>query len=219
MTFFCRSFHAGETSDWRAAYVSAPHVSSRCPFRSSLISAMPASRSARSGTIAVSRRSLNDSAAVHVSSPYRGLGSNGFGFTSAWATSSSCASISSSIARLAASRPSATTGSVGAVPRPPSSKVHVLSGASPSIIKMSTCPASLRRPATTMSNVASSRSWNVGLMTHSPSIKPSRTEPTGPSNGIPDSIVARLAAFIPGMSYGLAMSTESTVITTWTSSR
>ena len=161
---------------------------------------------------------MNVSAAAHVSCPYSGRGSNGLGLTSAMATNSSCISISSSIARLAASRPSATTCSVGIVPSACRS-AQVFSGASPSIIRMSTCPASLRRPATTMSNVDSSRSWNVGLMTHSPPIRPIRTEPTGPSNGIPDSIVARLAAFMPAMSYWCAMSTESTKITTWTSSR
>src|SRR6185436_16820833 len=133
--------------------------------------------------------SLNVSAAAQVSAPYSGLGSNGLGLTSARATNSSCMSTNSSIARLAASRPSATTCSVGVVPLA-CSRAQVLSGASPSIIRMSTCPESLRRPATTMSNVASSRSWNVGLMTHSPPISPSRTEPTGPSNAIPDSIVA-----------------------------
>jgi len=128
---------------------------------------------------------------------------------------SSWKSIISAIARLAASSPSATTSSVGAVaPAPPWSSCHVLSGASPSIIRMSMPPRSLRRPATTMSNVASSTSWKVGLITHSPPISPIRTEPTGPSNGRPAMHVARLAAFMPGMSYGLAMSADRTVRTT-----
>ncbi len=56
-------------------------------------------------------------------------------------------------------------------------------------------------------------------MTHSFLMNPRRTEPTGPSNGMPESIVARLAAFMPGMSYGFAMSADRTVITTCTSSR
>ena len=56
-------------------------------------------------------------------------------------------------------------------------------------------------------------------MTHSPSIRPMRTEPTGPSNGSPARQVATEAAFMAGMSYGFAPSTPSTVMTTWTSSR
>ena len=112
------------------------------------------------------------------------------------ASTNSCwNSITSAIATLAASRPSATVSSVGAV-APSASSAQVLSGASPSIIRMSITPDSLRRPATTTSNVASSVCWNVGFTTHWPSIKAIRTEPTGPSNGRPARHVATDAAFI-----------------------
>ena len=80
----------------------------------------------------------------------------------------------------------------------------MVSGASPSIIRMSIPPSAFFEPATTMSNVASSSSWNVGFTTHSPPIRPSRTAPTGPSNGRPAIPTASDAAFIAGMSYGLA---------------
>ena len=105
----------------------------------------------------------------------------------------------SAIARFAASSPSATVSSVGAG-APPASSSHVLSGASPSIISTSISPASFLRPATTTSNVASSTCWNVGFTTHCPSIRPMRTEATGPSNGRPARHVATDAAFIAGMS-------------------
>jgi hypothetical protein len=76
----------------------------------------------------------------------------------------------------------------------------VLSGASPSIISTSIPPASFRRPATTTSKVACSRSWKVGSIFHSPPIRPIRTAPTGPSKGRPAIMVARLAALMLGMS-------------------
>ena len=76
----------------------------------------------------------------------------------------------------------------------------MLSGASPSIMRTSITPASLRRPATTTSNVASSTSWKVGLTDHWPSIRAMRTEATGPSNGRPARQVATDAAFMAGMS-------------------
>ena len=59
------------------------------------------------------------------------------------------------ISVFATSRPCATTSSVGAS-APPDSSGHVLVGASPSIIRMSTPPSAPLEPATTMSNVASS---------------------------------------------------------------
>jgi hypothetical protein len=125
----------------------------------------------------------------------------------------------SAMAAFATSRPSPTISSVGAEPSPLSSRSHVPSGASPSTMRMSMCPMSFIRPATTTSNVASSRSWYVGLSFHCPPISPARTPATGPSNGSPASVTASPAALIPGMSYGFARSADSTVITTWTSSR
>ena len=121
---------------------------------------------------------------------------------------------------FARSRPCATTSSVGAVaPSPAARSGQVSSGASPSIIRMSMPPCSFFEPATTMSNVASSSSWNVGFTTQSEPISPRRTDPTGPSNGRPAIPTARDAAFIAGMSYWFSMSTDRTVTTTCTSSR
>ena len=62
MTFFCRSFHAGEISaDALGERLLAPGLRAGAPSGSSLIASSPASRSALSGTIALSRRSLRTS--------------------------------------------------------------------------------------------------------------------------------------------------------------
>ena len=109
--------------------------------------------------------------------------------------------MSFAISAFATSRPRATTSSVGATaPVSSASSGHVRTGASPSIIRMSTPPSGFFDPATTMSNVASSSSWKVGLTVHSPRMSPSRTLATGPSNGRPASPTAHAAAFIAGMS-------------------
>ena len=88
---------------------------------------------------------------------------------------------------LAASRPSATTCSVGAL-APPATSSTVLAVASASTIMTATSsPAT--RPATTMSNTApSSCSW-VGKATHWPRMRATRVAPIGPENGRPDSWV------------------------------
>ncbi len=119
---------------------------------------------------------------------------------------------------FAASRPPATTSSVGAW-TPPWTSSKVRSVASASTIMIATSPVSVTRPATTMSNTASSSCECDGKATHWPSISATRTPPTGPENGRPESWVDIEAALIARTSYGWSGSSASTVMTTWTSLR
>ncbi len=96
---------------------------------------------------------------------------------------------------LAASRPSATTSSVGFV-APPSMSAMEPSVASASTIMIATSPESSTRPATTMSKVARSSSVCVGKPTHCPSMSATRVPPTGPENGRPEICVEADAALI-----------------------
>jgi len=75
------------------------------------------------------------------------------------------------------------------------------------------------RPATTMSNTASSSWVCVGKATHSPSMSATRTAPIGPLNGIPDSIVDMLAALIATTSYRSSGLSDMIVSTIWISLR
>ncbi len=142
-----------------------------------------------------------------------------FGFRRpAWATSSSWWAMASRIQVFASSRPSATSSSLisGA---PASTRSRAISVAPASTIRMPAPPSSLRRPTTTISKVALSISWKVGFGTHRPSMCARRTAPTGPSNGMPESIRAAEAPLIATMSGWLARSTVMTVATTCTSLR
>ncbi len=96
---------------------------------------------------------------------------------------------------LEASRPAATTSSVGAS-APPSTRVIVLAVASASTIMIATSPSSRARPATTMSKTASSSSVCVGNATHWPLTRATRTPPMGPENGRPASCVEQEAALM-----------------------
>ena len=60
-------------------------------------------------------------------------------------------------------------------------------------------------PATTMSKTASSSWLWVGNATHWPSIRATRTPPTGPENGRPESWVDSDAALIASTSYGVGV--------------
>ena len=100
---------------------------------------------------------------------------------------------------LAASRPSATFSSVGAAV-PLWTRLKVCSVASASTIMMATSPVSVTRPATTMSKTASSSWLWVGKATHWPSMRATRTPPTGPENGRPESWVDSDAALIASTS-------------------
>ena len=100
---------------------------------------------------------------------------------------------------LAASRPPATTSSVGAW-APPWTSAMVSSGASASTIMMATSPVSVTRPATTMSKTADSSCEWLGNATHWPSMSATRTPPTGPENGRPESWVDSDAALMASTS-------------------
>ena len=100
---------------------------------------------------------------------------------------------------LLASRPSATTSSVGRVP-PPSMSAIEPSVASASTIMIATSPEAVTRPATTMSKVARSSSECVGKATHWPSMRATRVPPTGPLNGRPEICVEADAALMASTS-------------------
>ena len=55
-------------------------------------------------------------------------------------------------------------------------------------------------------------------MTNSPSMRPTRTAPIGPWNGISLIVRAADAAIVPRMSGSFSWSVERTVMTIWTSS-
>ena len=115
------------------------------------------------------------------------------------AASCDCAAHSCLMNGLAASSPPATISSVGAW-APDCTRFHVCSVASASTIMIATSPVSVTRPATTMSKTASS-SWPwVGNATHWPSMSATRTPPTGPENGRPESWVDSDAALIASTS-------------------
>ncbi len=117
----------------------------------------------------------------------------------ALSASADCASHSALMNGLAASRPWATTSSVGAV-APPATSATVFSVASASTIMIATSPSGSTRPATTMSKTASS-SWEwVGKPIHWPSTRATRVAPTGPENGRPDSWVDAEAPLIASTS-------------------
>src|SRR4051812_7016364 len=119
---------------------------------------------------------------------------------------------------FAASRPPATTSSVGAW-TPDWTFSQVCSVDSASTIMIATSPLSVTRPATTMSKTASSSWVWVGNATHWPSMSATRVPPTGPENGRPEIWVEIEAALIASTSYGVSGSSASTVMTTWTSLR
>ena len=100
---------------------------------------------------------------------------------------------------LAASRPSATTSSVGAVaPAWMSSHSFLPPPASTIMIATSSEPSSLvtMRPATTMLNTERSSSLQRGNATHWPSMSARRVPPIGPVKGRPAIWVDMDAALI-----------------------
>ena len=111
------------------------------------------------------------------------------------AASSAWASHRAEMNGLAASRPAATTSSVGAVP-PERTRSQVCSVDSASTMAMATSPFAVTRPATTMSKVDCSSWLTSGNPTHWSPIRATRTPPTGPLNGRPASWVDSDAALI-----------------------
>ncbi len=118
---------------------------------------------------------------------------------------------------LAASRPWATTSSVGAV-APPATSSIVFAVASASTIMIATSEPTTR-PATTMSKTAVSSCSCVGNATHWPSMSATRVAPIGPLNGSPAIWVDADAALIASTSYRSLGSSAMTVTTTWISLR
>ena len=123
---------------------------------------------------------------------------------------------------LQASRPSATTSSVGACL--PSfltrSQVDSVDSASTIMIATSSPPGFVTtRPATTMSKTERSMSEKFGKATHWPSMSETRTPPIGPENGRPEICVEALAALMASTSYWWSGFSENTEMTTWTSLR
>ncbi len=117
-----------------------------------------------------------------------------------------------------ASRPAATTSSVGAS-APPLTSSMVFSVASASTIMIATSPSSRTRPATTMSKTASSSSVWVGKATHWPLMSATRVAPIGPEKGRPASCVEQEAALIATTSYKWSGLSAMIVSTTWISLR
>ena len=138
--------------------------------------------------------------ASYRSSPKSGRGVHACRVTPTASMNSCWNSITSAIARLAASRPSATVSSVGAgraVGEQVPGVVGRLALDHQDVDLAGRRSGGRRRPRRTWP--PRSR-WNVGLTTHCPSISAMRTEATGPSNGRPARQVATDAAFIAGMS-------------------
>ena len=88
-----------------------------------------------------------------------------------------------------------------------------------STIMIAISPASVRRPATTSSNVDSSPSWYVGCAIHSPWWCANRTAPIGPLKGMPETVNAADAPLIDAMSCGFSRSAPRMVEMTCTSLR
>ena len=82
----------------------------------------------------------------------------------------------------------------------------------------STIMIASRVPETMRSRSDSASSDIVGLTTNSPFIRPMRTAPIGPRNGISLIVSAADAAMVPRTSGLFSWSVERTVRTTWTSS-
>ena len=72
-------------------------------------------------------------------------------------------------------------------------------------------------PQTIRSSVDSFRSGSVGLTASLPSMRPMRTAPTGPRNGIGESMSAADEPLMARMSCGCTWSAENVVTMTWTS--
>ena len=102
---------------------------------------------------------------------------------------------------LAASRPSATTDSVGAIAPCSLMSVQELSVASASTIMIATSSSTMR-PATTIEKTASSSWAKVGKATHWPppcasGMSAMRTPPIGPEKGRPEIWVEAEAPLMP----------------------
>ena len=116
MTFFCSCFHAGPNSRRACRERRRPARMPGAPSpRPSARRASPRARPCRARWPRPGGPWRTRSTASYTSSPKSGLGSHGCSVTPTASTNSCWNSITSAIATLAASRPSATVSSVGAV--------------------------------------------------------------------------------------------------------
>jgi hypothetical protein len=98
-----------------------------------------------------------------------------------------------------------------------SSSAEIRSSSAISSAPASTIVIASGVPQTIRSSVDSFRSGRVGLTTRRPSMRPTRTAPTGPRNGIGESISAADEPLMARMSCGCTWSAENVVTMTWTS--
>ena len=113
----------------------------------------------------------------------------------AWLASSAWAATSALMNGFDASRPWATTSSLGFT-APARIFSKAVSVASASTIMIATSPASVTRPATVRSKTACSSCSTFGNATHWPSMSARRTPAIGPENGTPESWLEADAALI-----------------------
>ncbi len=102
--------------------------------------------------------------------------------------------------------------------RCPNRMASAITSSGRSLAPASTIMIASRVPDTMRSSSESASSVKVGLTTNSPSIRPTRTAPTGPANGISLIVRAADAATVPRTSGSFSWSVERTVTTSWMSS-
>ena len=100
----------------------------------------------------------------------------------------------------------------------PNRMASAMTSSGRSLAPASTIMIASRVPETIRSSSDSSTWLKVGLTTNSPSIRPIRTAPTGPANGISLIVRAADAATVPRTSGSFSWSVERTVMTSWMSS-
>ena len=100
----------------------------------------------------------------------------------------------------------------------PNRMASAMTSSGRSLAPASTIMIASRVPETIRSSSDSSTWLKVGLTTNSPSIRPIRTAPTGPANGISLIDSAADAATVPRTSGSFSWSVERTVMTSWMSS-
>jgi hypothetical protein len=197
---FCSCLNAGEISDPRSAKVSSLQRSWRCALSSSFSAERRSSRSC----FAWNERLAHPVAGEGLDLAVGLLGVERLRLERllldlhAWRGTRAAQSIDSPIARFAASRPSVTISSVA--------PARLLDQVERRVGRLALDHQDVDRSRV----VAAPGDHDVErrvlellvgrLTTHSPLILPTRTAPTGPSNGRPASIVARLAALMPGTS-------------------
>ena len=106
----------------------------------------------------------------------------------------------------------------GCSARWPNRMASAMTSSGRSLAPASTIMIASRVPETIRSSSESASSLYVGLTTNSPLMRPMRTAPTGPANGISLIVSAADAAMVPRTSGSFSWSVERTVMTSWMSS-